>query len=314
MFDLASARDVLSRTPATLRALVGGISPGWTITATRDGSWRAFDVVGHLIQGEEEDWIPRTRIILEHGQDEPFPRFDRGGFERVTAGKDLAQLLDDFEALRVRNLRMLDEMRLDERLLDKKGTHPEFGPVTLRQIIATWTAHDLSHVGQIADSMARRYRDDVGPWRGAGSCPCSIVRREVGLGAASRGTATFHTMGSRIGSTVLNVTDIARAAAFWTHALGYVRRDSGSADETFVVLRDPARAWSNLSLQLTDQPKSGLNRVHLDLYTEDQEAEVARLVSIGARRVEPWDYEPGDDHIVMADPDGNEFCIVQLPR
>ncbi|HLW18495.1 MAG TPA: DinB family protein [Actinomycetota bacterium] len=165
MFDLASAREVLSRTPATLRALLSEISPGWTEAATPDGSWRAFDILGHLIQGDEEDWIPRTRLILEHGQSSPFVPFDRSGFERATAGKDLERLLDDFAELRARNLRALDEMRLDERLLDKKGTHPAFGPVTLRQMLAAWTAHDLSHIGQIADSMARRYRDDVGPWR-----------------------------------------------------------------------------------------------------------------------------------------------------
>ena len=165
MFDLASAREVLSRTPATLRALLGEISPGWTEASTPDGSWRAFDIIGHLIQGEEEDWIPRTRIIVEHGESEPFVPFDRTGFERATAGKDLAQLLDDFAGMRARNLQQLDEMRLDEGMLDMRGTHPTFGSVTLRQMLAAWAAHDLSHIGQVADSMARRYRDDVGPWR-----------------------------------------------------------------------------------------------------------------------------------------------------
>ena len=164
-FDLVSARDVLARTPATLRALIGEIAPEWTEGATQDGSWRALDIVGHLIQGDEEDWIPRTRIIVEHGESEAFPPFDRTGFERATVEKDLSQLLDDFAELRARNLRALDELRLDEGMLDKKGTHPTFGPVTLRQMLATWTAHDLSHIAQVADSMARRYRDDVGPWR-----------------------------------------------------------------------------------------------------------------------------------------------------
>jgi hypothetical protein len=165
MFDLGSAREVLSRTPATLRALLFEISTGWTEAATADGSWRAFDILGHLIQGEEEDWIPRAHLIVEHGESEPFVPFDRSGFERATAGKDLAQLLEDFAELRACNLRALDEMRLDEGLLDKTGTHPAFGAVTLRQMLAAWTAHDLSHIGQVADSMARRYRDDVGPWR-----------------------------------------------------------------------------------------------------------------------------------------------------
>jgi catechol 2,3-dioxygenase-like lactoylglutathione lyase family enzyme len=118
----------------------------------------------------------------------------------------------------------------------------------------------------------------------------------------------------RIGSTVLNVSDVARAVAFWTEALGYVKRDPDSTDLTFAVLCDPDREWSNLSLQLTDKPKAGPNRVHLDLYAEDRAAEVARLESLGATRVEPWHYELSDDHVVMADLDGNEFCVVQVPR
>ena len=145
--------------------MLSSLSPGWTAGVTQEGSWRALDVLGHLIQGEEEDWIPRTRMILEHGESKPFESFDRSGFERAISGKTLAQLLDEFEMKRARNLRALDELRLDEGMLDKKGTHPTFGPVTLRQMLATWTAHDLSHIAQVADSMARRYRDDVGPWR-----------------------------------------------------------------------------------------------------------------------------------------------------
>lgn len=164
-FDVASAREILARTPATLRAMLGGTSPGWAEGVTRQGSWRAFDVVGHLIQGDLEDWIPRTRIILEHGESKPFQPFDRQGFERATAGYSLSRLLDDFAEARESSLRALDELRLDDDMLDRKGTHPSFGPVTVRQMLATWTAHDLSHIGQIADSMARRYRDEVGPWR-----------------------------------------------------------------------------------------------------------------------------------------------------
>ena len=165
MFELASAREVLSRTPATMRALLGEISPGWTEVSTPDGSWRAFDIIGHLIQGDEEDWIPRTRVILEHGESEPFVPFDRTGFDRAPAGKDLTQLLDDFARLREHNLHQLDEMHVDNEMLDLKGMHPTFGSVTLREMLAAWAAHDLSHIGQVADSMARRYRDDVGPWR-----------------------------------------------------------------------------------------------------------------------------------------------------
>jgi catechol 2,3-dioxygenase-like lactoylglutathione lyase family enzyme len=111
-----------------------------------------------------------------------------------------------------------------------------------------------------------------------------------------------------VGSTVINTADVDRATAFWTAALGYVVRDG---DETFVVLTDPNRRWSNVSLQLSDEPKRGRNRVHLDLYATDREAEVARLEGLGATRIVPWPYPPDADFIVMADLDGNEFCVIQ---
>lgn len=114
-------------------------------------------------------------------------------------------------------------------------------------------------------------------------------------------------MGLYVGSSVINTADLQRAIAFWTAALGYVVRD---ADSTFAVLTDPARRWSNLSLQYSAERKSGRNRVHLDLYATDRDGEVARLEGLGATRP-PWEYEEGHDHIVMADHDGNEFCVVQ---
>lgn len=116
-------------------------------------------------------------------------------------------------------------------------------------------------------------------------------------------------MGLYVGSTVINAADMERAIAFWAGALGYVVRNS---DATFAVLTDPGRRWSNVSIQRSDEPKSGRNRVHLDLYTSDRSGEVARLERLGARQV-PWEYEKGHDHIVMADPDGNEFCVIQSP-
>jgi catechol 2,3-dioxygenase-like lactoylglutathione lyase family enzyme len=114
-------------------------------------------------------------------------------------------------------------------------------------------------------------------------------------------------MGLYVGSVVINAIDMDRSVAFWTAALGYVVRD---ADPTFAVLTDPARRWSNVSLQLTEEPKRGRNRLHLDLYCMDWEGETARLEGVGARRV-PWEYPPDPDFVVMADPDGNEFCVVQ---
>ena len=116
-------------------------------------------------------------------------------------------------------------------------------------------------------------------------------------------------VGLYVGSTVINAADMERAIAFWAAALAYVVRDS---DATFAVLTDPERRWSNVSIQRSNEPKSGRNRVHLDLYTADRDGEVARLERLGATRVQ-WEYEEGHDHIVMADPDGNEFCVIQSP-
>ncbi|MDQ3696374.1 MAG: VOC family protein [Chloroflexota bacterium] len=116
-------------------------------------------------------------------------------------------------------------------------------------------------------------------------------------------------MGLYVGSTVINTADLDRAIAFWIAALDYVVRDG---DPTFAVLTDPRRRWSNVSLQRSDEPKRGRNRLHLDLYTADQAGEVARLEGLGATRL-PWEYEDDHDHIVLADPDGNEFCVIQSP-
>lgn len=116
-------------------------------------------------------------------------------------------------------------------------------------------------------------------------------------------------MGLYVGSTVINSHDIEQSIAFWTAALGYVVRH---ADSTFAVLTDPDRRWSNVSLQLTEEPKAGRNRLHLDLYATDREAEVKRLEVLGATRV-PWNYPPDPDFVVLADPSGNEFCVVQSP-
>ena len=113
-----------------------------------------------------------------------------------------------------------------------------------------------------------------------------------------------------VGSTVINTPDMDGAIEFWTAALGYVIRHAGPR---FAVLTDPRRRWSNVSLQYTEEPKRGFNRLHLDLYTADRDAEVSRLEALGATRVEPWEYSPGHDHIVMAAPDGNEFCVIQSP-
>ncbi len=159
------AAAILARTPAALDALLRDLPDGW-VTAHEGGeSWSPFDVVGHLIHGERTDWMPRARIILEHGEARAFDTFDRFAQLEVSRGRTLASLLDEFAALRQQNLRELAALRLTEADLDRRGRHPQLGAVTLRQLLATWVAHDLGHVAQTARVMAKQYRDAVGPWR-----------------------------------------------------------------------------------------------------------------------------------------------------
>ena len=164
-FDLAHAMPMLERTPATLRVLLGGLQSEWTTATEGPDTWSAYDVVGHLIHGERTDWIPRARIILEQGANRRFEPFDRFAQLRESTGKSLDELLDEFERLRAESLATLRGWRLTDAQLSLEGEHPTFGAVTLRQLLSTWTAHDLSHLAQIARVMTKQYRDAVGPWR-----------------------------------------------------------------------------------------------------------------------------------------------------
>lgn len=157
--------EILHATPATLRALLGDLSAGWIETREGEDGWTSFDVVGHLIHGEETDWIPRLQIILEHGEERVFDSFDRFAMFEKSAGKTLAQLLDEFERLREQNLDTLRGLDLQPDQLELRGTHPQLGTVTVGQLLATWVVHDLSHIGQIARTLARSRGQDVGPWR-----------------------------------------------------------------------------------------------------------------------------------------------------
>ena len=163
--DLDEAVAILSRTPATLDALLRGLPQGWIDAHEGGETWSPFDVVGHLIHGERSDWLPRARIIMEQGEARPFERFDRVAQFASAEGQTLASLLDEFAAARRESLRALAALRLRESDLDRRGRHPELGVVTLRQLLATWVAHDLDHVAQIARVLARQYSDEVGPWR-----------------------------------------------------------------------------------------------------------------------------------------------------
>jgi hypothetical protein len=156
---------VLTRTPAALDALLRGLPDGWLAANEGGSTWSPFDVVGHLIHGERTDWIPRVRMVLDHGQARPFEKFDRFAQFEESQGRTLAGLLDEFATLRRDNLRELAALRLSDADLDRRGLHPALGVVTLRQLLATWVAHDLDHIVQIARVLAGQYADEVGPWR-----------------------------------------------------------------------------------------------------------------------------------------------------
>jgi len=162
-FNLDHTIRLLSVTPSALRSLLSDLPDEWTRSSDRE-SWQPLDIVGHLIHGEETDWIPRARIILEQGEDLTFIPFDRfAQFERSN-GKTLAELLDEFESARREGLDTLRSWDLTEEQLDLPGNHPELGPVTLRQLLATWPVHDLTHIRQISTVIAKRYESEVGPW------------------------------------------------------------------------------------------------------------------------------------------------------
>jgi hypothetical protein len=164
-FDLNEGIEVLERTPAAFRALLAGLTDGWIAADEGPKTFSPFDNVGHLIHGERTDWIPRARIILAQGAQRRFEPYDRFAQVRESAGKTLAQLLDEFAALRAQNLETLRSWRLSDAQLALMGEHPELGPVTLGQLLATWVAHDLGHLAQTSRVMAKRYREAVGPWR-----------------------------------------------------------------------------------------------------------------------------------------------------
>lgn len=163
-YSVSLALPVLSATPNTLRALLAALPTDWLQAREAPGAWNPVEILGHLIHGELTDWIPRTRVILEHGTARPFDPFDMRGHEQVIAGKTVNELLDEFERLRAANVEALAAMALTEGDLAREGLHPAFGRVTLGQHLATWVAHDLDHLCQIARLMAKQLKQDVGPW------------------------------------------------------------------------------------------------------------------------------------------------------
>ena len=163
-YRLDQAKAILRRTPATLNALLSDLPDNWVLANEGPETFSPYDVIGHLIEGEEHDWIPRARIILEHGEAKPFEKFDRFAMYEKSKGKSPAELLARFEEVRGESLRQLDDLNLTPELLQKTGTHPALGVVTLSQLLSAWVVHDLGHIRQIVRVMAKQYREEIGPW------------------------------------------------------------------------------------------------------------------------------------------------------
>lgn len=163
--ELEGPKALLSRTPSVLDSLLRGLPDAWLHENEGPDTWSSVDVVGHLLGAEETNWIPRIRHLITHGEASAFPPFDRFGFEAKVKGKSVAELLDAFKEARARSLRNLDELRLTPTDLARRGQHPDFGAVTLGQLLATWAVHDLNHIGQIVNVLARQHSEAVGPWR-----------------------------------------------------------------------------------------------------------------------------------------------------
>jgi hypothetical protein len=163
-FDLDLSIDVLGRTPAALQALLGGLGEPWVRGIEGPDTFSPFDVVGHLIDGEETDWIPRARMILGRDPKVHFEPYDRFRHKARNVNRSLESLLDEFARLRTGSLKALRAWRLTPAELDLRGSHPSLGPVTLRQLLAAWVVHDLGHIAQVVRVMAKQYREAAGPW------------------------------------------------------------------------------------------------------------------------------------------------------
>jgi len=164
-YKLEHAIAILQRTPATLNSLLRDLPEPWLVQNEGPETWSPYDVIGHLIHGEQTDWIPRAKIILEHGETRAFEPFDRVAMFEESKGKSIVELLDTFAELRAESLRELQALNLTSEMLEKRGRHPALGVVTLKQLLSTWVVHDLGHIGQVVRVMSKQYGAAVGPWK-----------------------------------------------------------------------------------------------------------------------------------------------------
>ena len=165
IFDLQKSIQILERTPKVLSDLLLGLDDEWTVNNEGAETWSPYDVIGHLLHGERNDWMVRTKIALQDEGEKKFAPFNRTAMFEESKGKTLAQLLDEFDIARRQNLDELKGLKLNDADLRKTAMHPAFGMVTLQQLLATWVAHDLSHIVQISRTMAKQYKEEVGPWK-----------------------------------------------------------------------------------------------------------------------------------------------------
>jgi len=163
-YSVDKSYEILERTPAVLRSLLSNLDNEWIMNNEGADTFSPYDVIGHLIHGEKTDWVVRAKIILEFGLSKAFTPWDRFAQFQESKGKTVQQLLDEFETVRKENLAWLKSLNLSEVELDKKGIHPMLGEVTLRNLLATWVVHDLTHIAQITRVMAKQYKEEMGPW------------------------------------------------------------------------------------------------------------------------------------------------------
>lgn len=163
-YQQQEACNILERTPLVLRSLLAGLPNDLIMNNEGPDTFSPYDVVGHLIYGEKTDWVVRAKIILQHGINKPFDPYDRFAQYEESKGKNLQQLLDEFEATRKENVAWLQSIQLTEDDLKRKGKHPVLGEVTLRNLLSTWVVHDLTHLAQITRVMAKQYTEEMGPW------------------------------------------------------------------------------------------------------------------------------------------------------
>lgn len=163
-YSLERSYEILDRTPGVLQSLLSGLPDEWVMPNEGPETYSPYDVVGHLIHGEKTDWTARMKMILEFGSTQTFVRWNREAMYEESKGKSLQQLLDEFTVIRKENMIWFRSLKLTETDLAKKGMHPVLGEVSLRNLLATWVAHDLTHIAQITRVMAKQYKSEMGPW------------------------------------------------------------------------------------------------------------------------------------------------------